>query len=682
MAEEQIILEFVGQSNGLKEFLDGLEQGITEEVQAIQKANKEFQTQDKSVKTLTTDVDKLGKSFNDLAKGISGGAMKQGAENLSNVTTNINKATGETTKLTTQLRALREQLGRLDEGSAEFQKLSVEAAKLEDKIGDVSQRVRTLASDTFVIDALVDTARAAAGAFSIAQGAAALFGDENEDLQKALLKVNASLAILNGLQEASAFITGQSAGKLAILNGVQKVYTFVTNGATLATRALNAALVASVGGAIIAGLAAIVVYWKDIAAWIGIAKKEQDDLNESTEDYLQKLNRGSDLVRARMNLSQRSTADLRNELQRLNEELEKIPREGLTLIVNGQKIQQDMTVARKIILDEIDKINAELEKRAQKTREKITENITELDKISGEQLPEIEVRIKPVIDEETQKKIDIFEEEIRQRQIDAEKNKQQIIKDTAIQSAEETFSAIFDITQQRRQDELNEQLNSLNKRREAELSNKELTEQQRAAINAKYAQQERELKIKAFNQEKQAKIAEALINGALAITQAIATIPKVIPGTLIPNPQFPATLALIGIATAAQVARIASTRPPAFKKGTKGAPGGMALVGEEGAELVHLPRGAKVIPHAETMKVLNGHPDTNDILSRFNIPFASPKIGALKESFAGFDYERFEKILQKNRPQSQVIFDKQGIITIVNDEGSRRTYLGQRYSAR
>ena len=124
MAEEQIILEFVGQSNGLKEFLDGLEQGITEEVKAIQKANKEFLAQDKVIKTLDADVDKLTKSFLDLSKGIAGGAMKQGTENIAKVSTNVTKATGETQKLTTQLRALREQLSKLDEGSAEFEKLS------------------------------------------------------------------------------------------------------------------------------------------------------------------------------------------------------------------------------------------------------------------------------------------------------------------------------------------------------------------------------------------------------------------------------------------------------------------------------------------------------------------------------------------------------------------------------
>lgn len=49
---------------------------------------------------------------------------------------------------------------------------------------------------------------------------------------------------------------------------------------------------------------------------------------------------------------------------------------------------------------------------------------------------------------------------------------------------------------------------------------------------------------------------------------------------------------------------------PGFAKGTKHAPEGMALVGEEGPELVHLPQGAKVIPN----------PQTESILKNWNIP--------------------------------------------------------------
>ncbi|PAD70888.1 hypothetical protein CHH83_01435 [Bacillus sp. 7586-K] len=49
---------------------------------------------------------------------------------------------------------------------------------------------------------------------------------------------------------------------------------------------------------------------------------------------------------------------------------------------------------------------------------------------------------------------------------------------------------------------------------------------------------------------------------------------------------------------------------PGFATGTKNAPGGLSLVGEEGPELVHLPRGAKVIPNK----------DTESIFQKWNVP--------------------------------------------------------------
>lgn len=45
---------------------------------------------------------------------------------------------------------------------------------------------------------------------------------------------------------------------------------------------------------------------------------------------------------------------------------------------------------------------------------------------------------------------------------------------------------------------------------------------------------------------------------------------------------------------------------PAFAEGTDFAPGGVALVGEEGAELVHLPRGSSVDTASETRELLGG----------------------------------------------------------------------------
>jgi hypothetical protein len=44
----------------------------------------------------------------------------------------------------------------------------------------------------------------------------------------------------------------------------------------------------------------------------------------------------------------------------------------------------------------------------------------------------------------------------------------------------------------------------------------------------------------------------------------------------------------------------------AFATGTSFAPGGMALVGERGPELVNLPRGSQVIPAAQTASMIGG----------------------------------------------------------------------------
>jgi len=44
----------------------------------------------------------------------------------------------------------------------------------------------------------------------------------------------------------------------------------------------------------------------------------------------------------------------------------------------------------------------------------------------------------------------------------------------------------------------------------------------------------------------------------------------------------------------------------AFATGTNFAPGGMALVGERGPELVSLPQGSKVIPNGKTNTMMQG----------------------------------------------------------------------------
>ena len=147
----------------------------------------------------------------------------------------------------------------------------------------------------------------------------------------------------------------------------------------------------------------------------------------------------------------------------------------------------------------------------------------------------------------------------------------------AVQSAQDVSNAYFSIAARNRQADSDAQIKKLEDQKTVELSNKNLTEAQKTAINAKYAKQEAEVKRKAFEAQKAADIEQAIINGALAVTKALAQT-GILGSFVIPG---------IIVATAAQVATIATQKTPTFAEGgvpdgPSHAQGGMKLVGPYG----------------------------------------------------------------------------------------------------
>jgi hypothetical protein len=164
--------------------------------------------------------------------------------------------------LTRVLRGLKNELNALEEagkgGTEQFRQLEREAARLEDQIGDTRARVANLASDTFKFDAAVQATQGLAAGFEIAQGAAALFGSESEDLQKALLKVQAATAIANGVQQVANLLLEESKIKTLVLTNAQAAYATVVGTSTGALKAFRIVLAASGIGLLVVGLIALV----------------------------------------------------------------------------------------------------------------------------------------------------------------------------------------------------------------------------------------------------------------------------------------------------------------------------------------------------------------------------------------------------------------------------------------
>lgn len=81
-----------------------------------------------------------------------------------------------------------------------FLDAAARAGEYKNKLGDVAQITKAMSSDTPVLTAALGVGQGLAGAFAAAQGAMALFGSDSKVLQETMLKVQASIALVSGLQ--------------------------------------------------------------------------------------------------------------------------------------------------------------------------------------------------------------------------------------------------------------------------------------------------------------------------------------------------------------------------------------------------------------------------------------------------------------------------------------------------
>ena len=150
-----------------------------------------------------------------------------------------------------------------------------------------------------------------------------------------------------------------------------------------------------------------------------------------------------------------------------------------------------------------------------------------------------------------------------------------------------------------RMQEIEDEQEALEEEKAAALA--ELEEQQRAEKN--------EQAKKAFESEKKFNIVQAIMAGGRAIMGAWASLSSI---PLVGAALAAAQSAVVAGVTAAQVAAISGQQfVPAYANGTNFHTGGLALVGEKGAELVNLPRGSAVKTADQTNNLLDNLANRN-----------------------------------------------------------------------
>jgi len=110
----------------------------------------------------------------------------------------VGSSVGSVKSLKAELRAVTNELGNLEEGSQAFINAAKKAGALKDRIGDMKDTINAFNPEK-KFQALAGAVGIAANGFSALQGAMALMGTENEELNKTIAKTQGAIALATGL---------------------------------------------------------------------------------------------------------------------------------------------------------------------------------------------------------------------------------------------------------------------------------------------------------------------------------------------------------------------------------------------------------------------------------------------------------------------------------------------------
>lgn len=236
------------------------------------------------------DIEKLREGFNKAIAVVQSGSNKMSAEvaksaksmeeRLASIATR-NPTMGsvrQLTQLAMEARALGPEFAQV------ANEIIKQAGRMKDAIADTRGEVTYFASDTRRLDAVLGGVQGIAGAFGAAQGAAALFGGENKELQQTMVKLQGVMALVTGLQAVQNTLQAESAVMVGLNTAATRIQTFVMGQATIAARVYAAALVATGAGVVLAALVAIGSAMNENADAAQAAEEAQKQYNDRLEE--------------------------------------------------------------------------------------------------------------------------------------------------------------------------------------------------------------------------------------------------------------------------------------------------------------------------------------------------------------------------------------------------------------
>jgi hypothetical protein len=193
---------------------------------------------------------------------------------IENVGKDAKKADGSFVNLRKELKQLTLELQNLDPASKEFETVAKRAGQIKEQMRGVADAINDADPEKFG-GKFQRTAEGIAGAFSAVTGAQALFGQQSEEIEKQMLKVQGAIALTQGISSMKE-----------LRNDATDLFNAVKTGGVNAFKALQKAIGSTGIGLLLVALGTLVAYWDEIKAAISGVSKEQEKLNSQAQQNI------------------------------------------------------------------------------------------------------------------------------------------------------------------------------------------------------------------------------------------------------------------------------------------------------------------------------------------------------------------------------------------------------------
>ncbi len=177
-----------------------------------------------------------------------------------------------TLTLQTELKSLVDQMAKLrlanKSNTAEYEELRNKAAEVRTAIASTNKEINSNTITRTSFDRLIQVTAGITAGFTMAQGAIALFGSENEEAQKVIQKVTGAMAVLQSLQQVQIQLKTRDTVATGSQTAAQAAYSLVVGTSTGALKLFRIALAATGIGLIIILLASLIANWDKVTASI------------------------------------------------------------------------------------------------------------------------------------------------------------------------------------------------------------------------------------------------------------------------------------------------------------------------------------------------------------------------------------------------------------------------------